>query len=187
MVSFPKYAWSKAGPLASCKFCLSFAETVVHAIIGTNKKLAKCVRQEIYPAIARETAFCIHKSTPNFEGIPIIPDFDEASMTNTQLLLDSISQEIMQQFQLNKCSEQNPDWAQNTAKCLENPEIPGFMKEHCNVVDVCTKTLNPMCQIQLQKIVPVTCGCLRNSDEELKTKLMNITQVLKNASFGFHN
>uniref|UniRef100_A0AC34Q3Y1 Secreted protein n=1 Tax=Panagrolaimus sp. JU765 TaxID=591449 RepID=A0AC34Q3Y1_9BILA len=111
--------------------------------------------------------------------IPQIPDFDESSMEHTQLLLDWISQEIYQQFQLSKCSERNPAWAENTAKCLENPGIPGYMQEHCGAVDVCTKTLDPMCQNQLKKIAPVTCACLKSSGEQLKSKLSNITNVLQ--------
>uniref|UniRef100_A0A914Y1D8 Uncharacterized protein n=1 Tax=Panagrolaimus superbus TaxID=310955 RepID=A0A914Y1D8_9BILA len=174
-------AWSSRGPLKNCPLCVHFAKISIDAIIGADQSVARCVRKIIYPAIGREGGECLKNNITDFSDkeIPEIPDFEIESMKNPNEALESISIEILRNFRLAKCRTRNPEWAENTEKCLKNPKLENFMPKHCKTVDTCKKEVSKNCTKKLEEIEGPTCGCFKITGEEIKKKLQSVGADLK--------
>ncbi|VDN22975.1 unnamed protein product [Gongylonema pulchrum] len=131
LLDLKKQAWEdEGGPLRLCSLCRTFAKGAIKALLSTPANEQKCVRTEVYKAVAKAADYCLRQKKINFAKMPDFPDFEEGSFAYRNDVISSVSDHIVIHSRLAFCNDRRPERANATRECLKNP-FAGYLEKHC--------------------------------------------------------
>jgi hypothetical protein len=175
--------YGDSGPLKGCSRCQSLVKGFRDKFMGSQESVRKCFRTHFAEAVREELEPCIQGKISNGYSfkVPPIPDFDEKTFKNIDIVEAGIDYRIAARSRLDACKAVNPAKYQSSGPCMDN-EFSGIYSKHCQAAKAARqKAVQSSCSNRFGKVKDATCQCMIEKRNDWHDRFAKIQDIVKNA------
>jgi len=175
--------YGDGGPLHGCDRCQSMARSFRDKFMKSSDSTRRCFRQHFAKAIKEELEPCIQGKLNDYNfRVPDLPDFDEKTFQNIEIVETTVGYHIMARSRLDVCQNVNPSKASNTGPCLSKG-FNGIYSKHCAAgKSAKSNAVSSNCNGRFNDVKRATCDCMEDKRGEWHTKFANIQKIVNEAT-----
>jgi len=174
--------YGDSGPLKGCDRCQTLVKGFRDKYMHSQESTRKCFRTHLAQAIREELEPCIQGKLNDFNfHVPELPDFDQNTFQQINVVETSVGYHIMARSRLDVCQNVNPNKYSNTAPCMANG-FPGIYAKHCQAAKNAKKTVSSNCNGRFKNVKRASCECMDTKRDEWHTKFNNIQKIVNDAT-----
>jgi len=175
--------YGDSGPLKGCSRCQTLAKGLRDKYMGSKEDVRKCFRQHFATAVREELEPCIQGKISNGYSfhVPDIPDFDQKTFQNIDIVEQGINYRIVARSRLDACKAVNPAKFQSTGPCMDK-EFAGIFAKHCQAAkDARAKAVSSSCSSRFDEVKKATCQCMNEKRNDWHDRFVKIQDIVNNA------
>lgn len=174
--------YGDTGPMKGCSRCQGMARGLRDKFMKSDERVRKCFRRHFSQAIREELQPCIQgkiSDGPSFR-IEELPDFDEKTFKNIDIVEQGVNYRIMGRSRLDACRAVNNAKYQNTKPCMDDG-FPGIYAKHCQCAKNAKSKVSGSCNSRFSEVKKATCQCMDEKREDWHTRFSKIQDIVNNA------
>jgi ribosomal protein S17E len=175
--------YGDSGPLKGCARCQQMAKSFRDKFMHSSESTRKCFRRHFSKAIREELEPCIQGKLSDYNfRVPELPDFDENTFQNIEIVETTVGYHIMARSRLDVCQNVNPSKYSNTGPCLKNG-YSGIYSKHCQFGKRAkSSAVSSTCNGRFKTVKRASCDCMEEKRDDWHTKFGHIQKIVNEAT-----
>jgi len=170
--------------MKGCDRCQGLAKSLRDKYLKSDEKVRQCFRKDFAQAIREELEPCIQAKISNGYSfkVPPIPDFDEKTFKNIDIVETAVDYRIMVRSRLDACQQVGgQDKYSSTKSCMDNG-YPGIYAKHCQCAkNAKAKAVSSSCSARFGEVKTATCQCMDDKRNDWHDRFAKIQDIVNNA------